>query len=97
MKRFAPEEFSPGTAVATDSELLASIRQMAGTIFHPVGTCKMGTGPDAVVDPRLRVNGVCGLRVADASIMPTIISGNTNAAAIMIAEKAADMIRADNR
>jgi len=97
MKRFEPVEFSPGPAVATDEELLAAIRQMAGTIFHPVGTCKMGTGADAVVDPRLRVGRIDGLRVVDASVMPTIISGNTNAAAIMIAEKAADMIRADRR
>jgi choline dehydrogenase len=95
MQRFEPSEFSPGPAVNSDAELLEAIRRMAGTIFHPVGTCRMGTGRDAVVDPRLRVVGIDGLRVVDASIMPVIISGNTNAAAIMIAEKAADMIRED--
>jgi choline dehydrogenase len=95
MKRFNPVEFSPGPAVATDKQLLAGISQIGATIFHPVGTCKMGTGPDAVVDARLRVVGIEALRVVDASIMPTIISGNTNAAAIMIAEKGADMIRED--
>ena len=97
MQRFSPVEFSPGPAFATDEQILAGISRIAATIFHPVGTCKMGSGPDAVVDARLRVHGLDGLRVIDASIMPTIISGNTNAAAIMIAEKGADMIRDDRR
>jgi len=97
MRRFSPLEFSPGSAFTTDEQILAGITQIAATIFHPVGTCKMGSGPDAVVDARLRVLGLDGLRVVDASIMPTIISGNTNAAAIMIAEKGADMIREDGR
>ena len=95
MKRFDPVEFSPGPSLSTDDEILAGIGRIGATIFHPVGTCRMGAEPDAVVDPRLRVNGIEGLRVIDASVMPTIISGNTNAAAIMIAEKGADMIRQD--
>lgn len=80
-----------------DAEILADIRARADTVYHPVGTCKMGAADDetAVVDPRLRVRGVAGLRVADASIIPQIVSGNTNAPAIMIGEKAADMIKDD--
>ena len=83
------------TSKTSDADLIAHIRARADTIYHPVGTCQMGTGPDAVVDTSLRVHGVSGLRVVDASIMPTLISGNTNAPTIMIAEKAADMIKAD--
>jgi choline dehydrogenase-like flavoprotein len=77
----------------TDDEIRTELRNRSDTIYHPVGTCRMGTGKDAVVDPQLRVRGVSGLRVADASIMPTLIGGNTNAACIMIGEKVADMIR----
>jgi choline dehydrogenase len=87
-------ELGPGAEACTDAELSAYVRDRAsGTIFHPVGTCKMGTDELAVVDPALRVHGLDGLRVVDASIMPTLIGGNTNAPTIMIAEKAAAMMR----
>lgn len=85
-------ELGPGPSRTTDDELLAWVRQVAETTYHPIGTCKMGTDPMAVVDNQLRVRGLAGLRVADASIMPTLTSGNTNAPSIMIGEKAADMI-----
>ena len=90
---FRGEEVSPGAACTSDEELLEALRAEAEHIYHPVGTCAMGTGPAAVVDPRLRVRGVEGLRVVDASVMPMIVRGNTNAPTIMIAEKAADLIR----
>jgi choline dehydrogenase-like flavoprotein len=95
LARFEPEEFRPGPAAETDADLVRAAGEIGTTIFHPVGTCRMGAGPMAVVDARLRVHGIAGLRVADASVMPTITSGNTNAPTIMIAEKAADMIRED--
>jgi choline dehydrogenase len=97
LARFAPEEFKPGPAVQSDAELARAAGDIATTIFHPVGTCRMGPDELAVVDDRLRVHGIAGLRVVDASIMPTITSGNTNAPTVMIAEKAADMIREDAR
>tara|TARA_Y100001934_G_scaffold279236_1_gene382438 strand:- start:21 stop:1640 length:1620 start_codon:yes stop_codon:yes gene_type:complete len=97
MKRFEPEEFLPGQEYSTDAELAREAGNIATTIFHPVGTCKMGSDPMAVVDDRLRVHGLSGLRVVDASVMPTITSGNTNAPTIMIAEKASDLIIEDQR
>jgi choline dehydrogenase len=87
-------EVIPGHDVKSAAEVRAYIRKVVNTYFHPVGTCRMGLDCEAVVDPELRVQGVSGLRVADASIMPTIVSGNTNAPAIMIGEKAADLIKA---
>jgi choline dehydrogenase len=97
LARFAPEEFLPGPHLASDAELARAAGDISTTIFHPVGTCKMGRDPMAVVDERLRVRDLEGLRVVDASIMPTITSGNTNSPTLMIAEKGAEMIRADAR
>jgi choline dehydrogenase len=97
LARHIVAEHVPGAAVNSDDDILAWVRQRAISIYHPVGTCAMGAAsdPDAVVDARLRVHGVQGLRVVDGSIMPRIVSGNTNAPIIMIAEKAADFIKAD--
>ena len=95
-KKYRPREVEPGEQARTDDDLKAHIRDFGATIFHPVGTCRMGDDARAVVDAKLRVRGVAGLRVADASIMPTIVGGNTNAPAIMIGEKAADMIKAES-
>ncbi len=94
MKDIATDEIAPGVDIESDEELLDWVRHNAETTYHPVGTCKMGNDPMAVVDDRLRVHGMEGLRVADASIMPTLTSGNTNAPSIMIGEKAAKMVLA---
>src|SRR5271165_3822751 len=94
LDKYRAYEMNPGAKVQTDAEWLQWARETGQTTYHVVGTCKMGPDPMAVVDGRLRVHGIHGLRVADASIMPTIPSGNTNAAVIMIAEKAADLIKA---
>ncbi|MGV6873491.1 GMC family oxidoreductase [Pseudochelatococcus sp. B33] len=95
--RFSPQEYRPGPACESDGDLVRAAGDIGTTIFHPVGTLRMGADPQSVVDPRLRFRGLARLRVADASVMPTITSGNTNSPTIMIAEKAADMILADNR
>lgn len=86
-------ELAPGEAVTRTSELRDYIRRVAGTVYHPAGTCRMGMDREAVVDEQLRVHGVEGLRIVDASVMPKIVTGNLNAATMMIAEKAADLIR----
>ncbi len=96
-KPYEPSEFLPGEQIRTDEQLRDYIRANSATIFHPVGTCKMGGDEMAVVDPRLRVHGIEGLRVVDGAIMPTIVGGNTNAPIVMIGEKAADMIKEDAR
>jgi choline dehydrogenase len=101
LKRYAPEEFKPGPVLQSDEELAKAAGDIGTTIFHPVGTCKMGNDPKAdplaVVDARLRVHGIAGLRVVDASIMPTITSGNTCSPVVMFAEKASEMIREDRK
>src|SRR5579863_4194839 len=92
MAPFQVTEVAPGADKTTDDEILDWVKRAAETTYHPVGTCKMGSDPMAVVDAQLRVHGIAGLRVSDASIMPTLTSGNTNAPSIMIGEKAADMV-----
>jgi choline dehydrogenase len=91
--RYSAHEVQPGTAAQDDPALIDYIRRAASTVHHPCGSCRMGSDGDAVVDPQLRVHGIEGLRVADASVFPSVVGGNTNAAIVMIAEKAADMIR----
>ena len=92
LKKFNPVELKPGAEIQTDTQLLEAARDLGTTIFHPVGTCKMGSDESAVVNDRLEVHGVANLRVIDASIMPTITSGNTNAPTVMIAEKGAKFV-----
>lgn len=92
---YIEHETRPGLNVTADDELLAYIKQSGQTSFHPIGTCKMGIDDLAVVDPSLRVHGISSLRVVDSSIMPTMPSSNTNAASIMIGEKAADLMRSE--
>lgn len=97
MRPYVLREIKPGPTATSDADLLEFCRNNGATIFHYTGTCRMGSDPLAVVDARLRVHGVAGLRVVDCSVMPTLVSGNTNAPTIMLAEKAAEMIRADAR
>jgi choline dehydrogenase len=95
LKPYLASEYAPGVAIRSDDDILEFARGNGATIFHPVGTCKMGSDPMAVTDARLRVHGIAGLRVVDCSIMPTLTSGNTHAPAVMIAEKASDLILED--
>lgn len=95
LKPYLASEYAPGAAIHSDDDILEFARGNGATIFHPVGTCKMGSDPMAVTDARLRVHGLAGLRVVDCSIMPTLTSGNTHAPAVMIAEKASDLILED--
>jgi choline dehydrogenase-like flavoprotein len=90
--RYRATEVAPGPAIDSDADLTAYIRAQSYTVHHPVGTCRIGLDADAVVDPELRVSGIEGLRIADASVFPSIIGGNTNATVVMVAEKAADLI-----
>jgi choline dehydrogenase len=94
---FVEAEHDPGPACASDDDLLDFARRKGSTVYHPTSTCRMGNDATAVVDARLNVRGFERLRVVDASVMPALISGNTNAAVIMIAEKGADMVLADAR
>jgi choline dehydrogenase len=92
LEKYDGHELTPGTDVQTDEEILDYVRKDAVSVYHPVGSCKMGNDDMAVVDSQLRVRGIDGLRVADASIMPTLISGNTHATCVVIADKCADMM-----
>jgi choline dehydrogenase len=97
LAKYQPEEWRPGPATNDDAALVKAAGDLGTTIFHPVGTCKMGHDERAVVDDHLRVHGVAGLRVIDASVMPRITSGNTNAPTYMIAERGAELLLADER
>ena len=95
-EKFKGKELYPGEEAQSDEDILEFLRERAETIYHPIGTCKMGSDDDAmaVVDSQLKVRGIEGLRVVDASVMPSLIGGNTNAPTVMIAERAADFIKA---
>jgi len=95
MRRYVAAEYAPPASVTSDADLMAYARKTSTTVFHPTSTCRMGSDSAAVVDDRLRVRGFDHLRVVDGSIMPTVVSGNTNAAIVMIAEKGADLILQD--
>jgi choline dehydrogenase len=97
MKKYEPEEFLPGLDYTSEDELVKAAGNIGTTIFHPVSTCRMGTDAASVVDDRLRLRGFDNIRVVDASVMPAITSGNTNAPTVMIAEKGSDMIKEDRR
>jgi choline dehydrogenase len=97
MKEIIKSEIAPGPSVQSDEHVILDFRRRSGTVYHPVSTCRMGPDPAAsVADPKLRVHGISGLRIADCSVFPDIISGNTNAAAMMVGAKAADLILADS-
>jgi choline dehydrogenase len=95
MQRYVESEISPGAVVESDEQWLDFARRNGQTIYHPIGTCRMGSDAAAVTDVRLRVNGVTGLRVVDASVMPKMVSGNTQAAVMMVAERGAELILED--
>jgi choline dehydrogenase len=97
LARLLVEETLPGPRVASDRDIADYVRRASGSVFHPVGTCRMGVDAGAVLDPRLKVRGIAGLRIADGSVMPTLVNGNTNAACVMIGEKAADLVLQDAR
>jgi len=96
MRPYVKREFKPGPGTSDDAALLEFCRNQGATIFHPSGTARMGNDAMAVVDARLRMHGIEGLRVVDCSVMPTLVSGNTHAPVVVVAEKAVDMIREDH-
>ncbi len=97
LRSYVVKEEYPGEGVSSDADWLAFCRESGETVFHPTSTCRMGVEDSSVVDPRLRMRGLAGLRVIDASVMPSVVSGNTNAATIAIAEKGADLVLEDEK